>query len=332
MADTHLISHDTVYMPTAFSTKSTTYSLSKQAIIFWWLIIILEMILSIILSIVCFKFEHVWLGWLLPIAGLTAAACIREFILHERYFVNKYTNMIEHGRLCDSSTLWTCYNTEQLRNTTIFRLSGKYSMVLYQFHRDVIVGRGEYGSDDHLDQVAEAMRLLDKKNIRYMHLDAMSSVGQDPRFDIVKDINLSFTKDSNLKALLTHIYDYVKLTMDRAQTSYDYYAFFYDGDDEVFFADMREVFAAFSKANYNSYDSLGEIDIPSFMEYLAPLVDFSVILAKNKVCNQSLSNHIKILKTYDAEGNILTEYNTFENLEKQRLARQNTLKNKMKKS
>ena len=68
------------------------------------------------------------------------------------------------------------------------------------FDKDIVVGKEDDADFNHYEALAEAYNQLAKRDIEFMHIDYMDTVGQDSRLDLLFD-NAAYIENEDLKVL-----------------------------------------------------------------------------------------------------------------------------------
>ena len=261
----------TIQIPLTFDGGQTKPGVSKErfllavALIFGWLAI----------TVVSIIFAEGFSKIGIPIGILVVLLpFIRIFVIREGYFKKKRDRIIEKDFTYPHSAFWDIYEISP-KFPYVCRYQSGLKGIYVRFDKDVIVGKEEDNLYYHFEAISEAYLQMSKRGIDAIHIDYMDSVGKDNRMSSLFDIARE-AENSDLRDLLTHVFDNVEYTMKKSYATYDVYAFFTTEKEELFWAELEIVLEYFLKANYLRYTVLDRDDMGELVKSIMNVDNFSV--------------------------------------------------------
>lgn len=283
---------DVVQIPVTFDLSADRVTLTNGKLLLSGLIMIASIILSIVLVFTLDASKKIIIPFIL-IAG--SYIFIRFGMIKEGFFRKQRERLIENDYKFTPSLYWGIYSINDYF-PYICKMSNGHLAIFVAMDKDVIVGKDADYDYDHHNAIANAYQKMAKyKNMYCMHIDYMDIIGKDTRMDSLFE-GLVETKNSDLKHLVTRIYDHVQVYMNNEYADYDIYVFYYRGREEAFWEDLSGVLAEFSEANYVRDRVLDRDEIGELCKTLMNLNDFSVTHASEQMFMHSASKTSSIFK------------------------------------
>ena len=198
----------------------------------------------------------------------------RYVLLREYYFKKKRNDLVEKEYQYPYSVFWNIYEVTN-SYPTICRYANGLKAIFVVFDKDVIVGKENDSEYNHYEAIAEAYLQMHKRGIECIHIDYMDTVGKDDRVKSLFSM-ANETENEDLKEVLLRVFDNVEYIMQHSYASYDVYAFFYNGKDELFMDELEVVLDAFLEANYIRYRILDKFAIGELVKSVFNISEFSV--------------------------------------------------------
>lgn len=217
---------------------------------------------------------------------------IRFIVIRENYFRKKREKILDNDFSYPHSIFWDIHEISP-KYPYICRYMSGLKAIFVRFDKDVIVGKELDNQFNHFEAISEAYLQMSKRGINCVHIDYMDSVGKDDRmvhlFDIARE-----SENSDLRDLLTHIFDNVEYTMKKSYATYDVYAFFCSEKEEIFWGELEIVLDYFLNANYLRYSILDRDEIGDVVKSVMNVDNFSVNRTSESLFLESgISTHLK---------------------------------------
>ncbi|HFL3696580.1 hypothetical protein [Clostridioides difficile] len=284
---------DTVKIPLTFDFKSKGFNDSSGKMI----LIILIFVFWIITSLIAlFKFSLI-LKILYPLLSLIFFInVIRFLILRELYFRKKRKELLDNQYLFKHTVFW---NICDISDTYpyVAQFANNLKGIFVVFKNSEIISKGEDGMFEHHEALGESYRELSRRNISFRHIDYMDSVGKDDR------MNNHFSKldkieNTDLKELLTIIFDNMQYEMKNYYACYDAYCFYFKGRTDLFFDDLKIILDKMLLANYEEYTILDKNGISDLVKKTFNIDEFSATNTSNEIFKSVVeTNFITVIWT-----------------------------------
>ncbi|HBG5344183.1 TPA: hypothetical protein KQG29_001547 [Clostridioides difficile] len=283
--------NDVIQIPISFDISSKGL-IEANGRVFWVILIIVFWIISSIFVIVA---SPGFLKLFYPIISFIILLFITRFlVLREMYFKNKRKELLENNYLFKHTIFWNICDVTD-RYPYIAQYENNKKAIFVALNHGVTTNNNKATVYNHHDYIAEAYQQLAKKNIRYMHIDYMSTVDKDER---MKDLFnwAEATDNSDLGELLTIIFDNMQSIMKQTYTSYDVYVFFFNEKDDLFWSELKPILSIMLKAKYKSYKVLNKSEIGDLAKELMNIDEFSPQAASEEIFKDIKDNNfIKVI-------------------------------------
>lgn len=218
--------------------------------------------------------EGVWKLFVPVFMGILSFYTIRFIIMREAYYKKKRKELIENEYQFGHSIFWDVMDiSERYPYVATYRSGMK--AIFVSLAKDVVVGKGDDYAYDHHEAIADAYQQMQKRGISAIHVDYMDTVGKDQRLGSLFSL-AEGTKNDDLRKVMMHIFDNIEFKMNKAYASYDTYAFFSTGREDIFWEELQIVLAEFRKANYIRASVLNRDEIGHLAQSLMNIDEFSV--------------------------------------------------------
>lgn len=290
---------DIIEIPVTFDIVGDRISITNGKLVLSALIFIASIILSIILVFSLSGSKR----FMFPLILLVGSYLFLKFgLIKEHIFRKQREKLIANDYKFTPSLYWGIYSINDYFPYICKMSNGCYA-IFVAMDKDVIVGKDADYDYDHHQAIANAYQKMSKYSKMYcMHIDYMDIIGKDSRMDSLFE-GLIGTKNSDLKNMVTRIYDHVQVYMNNAYANYDVYVFYYKGREESFWDDLSGVLEQFSEANYIRDRVLDREEIGSLCKTLMNLNDFSVTHASEQMFMQNAVRANQFFKVIWVEKN-----------------------------
>ncbi|HBG2132346.1 TPA: hypothetical protein KPJ62_002672 [Clostridioides difficile] len=270
--------NDVIQIPISFDISSKGL-IEANGRFFWVILIIIFWIISSIFVIIA---SPVFFKLCYPILSFIILLFITRFlVLREMYFKNKRKELLENNYLFKHTIFWNICDVTD-RYPYVAQYENNKKAIFVALNNGVTTNSNHDAIYNHHDYIAEAYQQLAKKNIRYMHIDYMSTVDKDERMKNLFDW-AEATNNSDLGELLTIFFDHMQSIMRQTYTSYDVYVFFFNEKDDLFWSELKPILATMLKAKYKGYKVLNKSEIGNLAKELMNI---------NEFCPESTSEEI----------------------------------------
>ncbi|MNL91299.1 hypothetical protein D3C81_10310 [compost metagenome] len=267
-----------VYIPITFdaNNKGRLIEAGKKG----WIIVFSAIWLFItILSIIA---AEGILKLIIPVVFFIVIELILRFIiLKEVYYKKKRRELIKNNYVYDYNTFWDVYETSEGYPTVLSYANGTKA-IFVMFDKNVIIGKPIGDDYYHYEAIANAIKEATKRRIEIMHIDSMETVGKDDRMEALFKSTEPIRND-DLRKVIIDVYDNVSSSMDNYYASYDIYAFYFKGRDDIFWDELQGILKEFRRANYIRDRVLDEDEINKLVKPVLNIDNFSVRKAMDNI-------------------------------------------------
>ncbi|MNV43014.1 hypothetical protein D3C71_1347170 [compost metagenome] len=286
-----------------------------------FLLIVIWLFLMLVLGL---TLEGAKKGIVLFLVTLSCIYIFRFGIIREHYYRKKRETLMQSDYLFDHDLFWSILDMK-----TIAHLANGIKAVYIAFDKDVVVGKDDDDDFYHYEAIANAYKKTVKSGIECIHIDLMDTVGKDTRLVSMFSL-LDKVVNEDIKKVLFKKYDYIEKMMNRSYATYDVYAFYYTGDDAIFWEDLQSILSYFRQANYIRLRLLNKEEVGIIAESLFNLDEFSINNATNLWLKKSKKvNYLRpIWVEKDGERKVLNKTTEEINQEKKVLDAERRVKSK----
>lgn len=290
---------DILEIPVTFDVVGDRITISNAKLLLSALIFVASVVLSIVLVFTLSGGNR----FLIPLIILCGSYLFLKYgLIKEQVFRKQREKLIANDYKFTPSLYWGIYSINDYFPYICKMSNGCYA-IFVAMDKDVIVGKDADYDYDHHEAISNAYQKMSKFSKMYcMHIDYMDIIGKDSRMDSLFE-GLLNTENSDLKHMVTRIYDHVQVYMNNAYANYDVYVFYYKGREESFWEDLSGVLEKFSEANYIRDRVLNREEIGALCKTLMNLNDFSVTRASEQMFMQSSARTSQFFKIIWVEKN-----------------------------
>lgn len=297
------IGDDSVKIPLSFDgqagrterTSTLSWVVVTSVIFFFiWLItvVLAPLVIGIIMTI---------------IYGLIFMYILRYLIFRELFYRKKLQEIKENEYLMEHSSFWNIHDISE-GDIPIYYMKDKKAIFM-TLDKDVIIGKNpEENMYNHYEEIADALREIDNKKVKVMHVDYMATLGNDKRMTHLFD-SLENVKNPDIKKLLLAKYSYMEETMLNSYASYDVIVFYSTLSNDIFVEEVLKVVSLMKRANYIRYKPLTKSECAKLAMDLFNLEVFSVNSAIDSVYKKASLNINAIKLIWTEKDGVVTKVN-----------------------
>lgn len=269
---------DIVQIPITFDASGGGRARQSGKKLWTFLVTVIWLFTTILVMIVV---EGFWF-WAYPIISfIVLTYIIRFLIVREPYYREKRRILVENDYMFPHSLFWNIYEISD-RFPYIVQYGDGRKGIFVALDKDVVVGKDDFADFDHHNAIADAYQQMVKRGIECIHIDYMDTVGKDTRLQSLFR-QAETTENPDLRKLLLRKFDHLEFLMNRSYSTYDVYAFFYVGRDDIFWSELQEVLEYFKQANYIRARVLNKTAISELVETIINLDNFSISRASDNL-------------------------------------------------